>query len=482
MRGFLFIALQLSGLLSFAQVCPAISYPSNGAIDIPVDATITWTSVDGINGYVLTIGTIPGGSDVLDGEPVGVDNFYTPPLGLPENTPLYLSLSLIPFDQPPIKCEEITFTTIDVTAPPPCTFLVAPDDNAANVTIITDIVWAYAPTANNYTLSIGTNPGGTDILDNLITGNVLQYNPPEDLPQDTNIFVTIIPFNENGSLGTCTEERFITGASPYACDPIIDEVTGQTIYLKPQIEFPSLVGICSDELPYTISSNDSADGFRWYRTNSGSAETLLSETNSIGITEPGRYRYEAYNNVAGVNGPIECSNTKLFTVVASEVAIFEEIEVVNLMEGKTITITVSGSGDYEFALDDENGTYQESSVFEGVPAGPHMVFVRDKNGCGTAQRLVDRDLTNDDFPRFFSPNGDGINEFWQFVPPPENFEEVLKVILIFDRYGNFLTQINPNQSGWDGIFNGRPLPASDYWFKATFLNNQEIRGHFALKR
>lgn len=169
-------------------------------------------------------------------------------------------------------------------------------------------------------------------------------------------------------------------------------------------------------------------------------------------------------------------------MVASEVAIFEEIEVVNLMEGKTITITVSGSGDYEFTLDDENGTYQESSVFEGVPAGPHMVFVRDKNGCGTAQRLVDRDLTNDDFPRFFSPNGDGINEFWQFVPPPENFEEVLKMILIFDRYGNFLTQINPNQSGWDGSFNGRPLPSSDYCFKATFLNNQEIRGHFALKR
>ncbi len=476
------MGLQLSWFISTAQVCPTISYPTNGALDVPVDATITWSAVQGINGYLVSLGTTPGGTEVLDSQPIGIDNYYSPPLGLPENTSLFLSLSLIPFDQPPIKCEEIAFSTIDVTSPPPCTLLLAPDNNASNVTIITEIVWAYAPTATAYHLSMGTEPGGTDLLDNLDVGNVLRYTPPEDLPQDTEIFVTIIPSNENGSLSVCTEESFITGASPYACDPIMDKVTGETIYRKPQIEFPSLVGICSDELPYLINTDDSADGFRWFRTNSGSAETLLSETNSVGITEPGRYRYEAYNFVEGVNEVIECSSSKLFNVVASEVAVIEEIEVINLMDGKMITITVSGSGDYEFTLDDENGHYQDSPIFEGIPTGPHIAFVRDKNGCGTISRSVDRDLTLGDFPRFFSPNGDGINDLWQFIPPPENFEEILKVISIFDRYGNFLAQINPNQGGWDGSFNGRPLPASDYWFKAIFMNRQEIRGHFALKR
>ncbi len=482
MRGLIFIALQLSWLFSMAQTCPTISYPTNGSLDIPVDATITWPAVQGINGYVLSIGTTPGGTEVLDSQPIGIDNFYTPPLGLPENTPLFLSLSLIPFDQPPIKCNEITFTTIDVTTAPPCTLLLAPDDNAANVTIITEIVWAYASTATSYSLSMGTEPGGTDLLDNLNVGNVLRYDPPEDLPQDTEIFVTIIPSNENGNLGNCTEESFITGASPYACDPVIDEITGETIYLKPQIEFPSLVAICSDELPYNIKTNDNADGFRWFRTNSGSAETLLSETNSVDITEPGRYRYEAYNFVDGANGVIECTSSKLFNVVTSEVAVIEKIDVLNLTDGKVITLTITGSGDYEFALDDENGPYQDSPIFEGIPSGDHIAFVRDKNGCGTVNRSVNRDLTPDDFPRFFSPNGDGINDFWQFITPEENIEETLKVISIFDRYGNFLTQINPNQIGWDGSFQGRPLPSSDYWFKAIFLNRQEIKGHFTLKR
>lgn len=482
MGRFVFIAFQLTWFFSTAQVCPTISYPTNGTLDVPVDATITWPAVQGINGYLLTIGTIPGGTDVLDSQPIGVDNFYTPPLGLPENTPLYLTLSLIPFDQPPIHCEEITFTTIDVTEPPPCTFLIAPDNNAANVTIITEIVWAYAPTATGYILSMGSEPGGTDLVDNLDVGNTVRYVPPEDLPQDTEIFVTIIPYNDNGDLNTCTEESFITGASPYACDPVIDEDTGETIYLKPQIEFPSLVGICSDELPYTIGTDDIADGFRWFRTNSGSAETLLSETTSVGITEPGRYRYEAYNFVDGANGTIECASTKLFSVVASEVALIESVEVINLMNGKTITIQASGNGDYEFALDNEIGPYQDSPIFSNVIDGGRVVFVRDKNGCGTISRSVDRDLDQSDFPRFFTPNGDGVNDFWQFIDPPENFEQSLKVISIFDRFGNFLTQIGPNQSGWDGSFNGRPLPASDYWFKAIFRNRQEIRGHFALKR
>lgn len=474
--------IQLTWFVSVAQVCPTISYPTNGTLDVPVDVTITWPEVEGINGYLLSIGTVPNGTDVLDSQPIGVDNFYTPPLGLPENTSLYLTLSLVPFDRPPIQCEEITFTTVDVTDPPPCTLLIAPDNNAANVTIVTEIVWAYAPTATGYVLSMGTEPGGIDLVDRLDVGNTLRYDPPEDLPQDTEIFVTIIPYNENGNLGVCTEERFITGASPYACDPVIDEDTGETIYRKPQIEFPSLVGICSDELPYTISTDDRADGFRWFRTNSGSAETLLSETGTVGITEPGRYRYEAYNFIEGANGTIECASTKLFEVVTSEVATIEAVEVINWPNGRTISIRASGNGDYEFALDNENGPYQVDAVFTDVVDGGHTVFVRDKNGCGTIARSVDRNLNRDDFPKYFTPNGDGVNDFWQFIDPPENFEQSLKVISIFDRYGNFLTQIRPNQKGWDGRFNGRPLPASDYWFKAVFRNRQEIRGHFALKR
>ncbi|WP_324311192.1 T9SS type B sorting domain-containing protein [Xanthomarina sp.] len=43
-------------------------------------------------------------------------------------------------------------------------------------------------------------------------------------------------------------------------------------------------------------------------------------------------------------------------------------------------------------------------------------------------------------------------------------------------------QINPLGTGWDGTFNGNPLPADDYWFSATLQDGREFQSHFSLKR
>jgi len=470
------------GFLSQAQECPKITYPVNGADEIPVDATITWPAVDGINGYTISLGTTSGGKDILNSKSIGLDNFYSPPLGFPEMTEIYITISLIPFDAPPIVCSGNSFTTTDVITVPPCTRLIAPDDNAANVTIVTDIIWAYAPTATGYRLSMGTSPNGTELVNDLDVGNTLVYDPPEDLPQGVDIFVTIIPYNENGEIGICTEENFSTGAKAFDCDPVVDESTGEMIHLKPQINFPSIVGFCVDESPFSIKATDRADGFRWFRTNEGSVETLISESSELQINEPGRYRYEAYNTIV-VNGIIvECSDFKLFNVVTSGPAIIDTVKVENVAGGKNITIIASGVGQYEYALDNEQGPYQDSPVFENIPLGHHTTFVRDKNGCGIVSRTVDRNLSSKDFPAFFTPNTDGIHDLWQFVPPPENFEFTLVEIAIYDRYGNLLKQLDPRSQGWDGNFNGRALPSSDYWFRAIFNNQKEVFGHFTLKR
>lgn len=476
------IVFLLTGLTALGQECPEISFPQDGSTEIPVDATITWPAVDGINGYLISLGTMPDGTDIVNSRSIGQNNFYKPPVGLPENTAIYARLSLVQFDGPPIACPEITFRTTDVTTPPPCTILVAPDNDAFNVTVVTDITWQYAATATSYRLCIGTVPGGVDILDNLDVGNVLAYEPPEDLPQGMRIYVQIKPSNENGEITTCPEESFFTGPEVDHCQPIVDETTGETMSLRPEIEFPDQVGICSSDLPYILTSQDTADGFRWYRTNSGSPETLLSEHRDVPITGTGRYRYEAYNTIIVDGGTLECTDSKLFTVVVSEIATINAINITNVPGGRQIAVIASGFGDYEYALDNPEGPYQDDPFFDNVRAGSHTAYVRDKNGCGTVERTVDRDLTSEDFPNFFTPNGDGINDFWQFIPPPENFETLLETIFIFDRYGSLLVQLNPRSQGWDGKFNGKSLPSSDYWFKASSTNGQEIKGHFSLKR
>ena len=150
-------------------------------------------------------------------------------------------------------------------------------------------------------------------------------------------------------------------------------------------------------------------------------------------------------------------------------------------EEAIIQVGVEGYGDYEYRLD--NGPWQTETTFNDVPGGFHEVTVRDLNGCGisTATVLVI------DYPRFFTPNGDGYNDTWRV----EGLETRPQAsIYIFDRYGKLLKQLNPMSEGWDGTFNGKPLPATDYWFSITLdviygseeSNIKTFTGHFSLKR
>ena len=54
-------------------------------------------------------------------------------------------------------------------------------------------------------------------------------------------------------------------------------------------------------------------------------------------------------------------------------------------------------------------------------------------------------------PKFFTPNGDGQNDYWNVKGVNANFNEN-SIIYIFDRYGKLLKQIVASSQGWDGTF------------------------------
>jgi gliding motility-associated-like protein len=88
-----------------------------------------------------------------------------------------------------------------------------------------------------------------------------------------------------------------------------------------------------------------------------------------------------------------------------------------------------------------------------------------------------------DYPRFFTPNEDAYNNRWNIIGIASG--DPMAKIYIFDRYGKLLKQISPLGDGWDGTYNGNPLPSSDYWFQVEYTENEtrkEFRGHFTLKR
>ncbi|ARV10478.1 hypothetical protein BTO05_12865 [Winogradskyella sp. PC-19] len=193
-------------------------------------------------------------------------------------------------------------------------------------------------------------------------------------------------------------------------------------------------------------------------------------TIEIEVNEPGTYTV----TVSSVFG---CSKERTVTVLASNIATIDNIEVTDAVENNTVTVLTSGEGDYEFSLDDPNGVYQDSNVFENVRPGIYTVFVRDKNGCGISEEMV----SVVGFPRFFTPNGDNQNDFWQVKGISSQFQPDT-IIYIFDKYGKLVSEVNPLGSGWDGNYNGNPLPSSDYWFSVTLQDGRRFSSHFALKR
>ena len=67
-----------------------------------------------------------------------------------------------------------------------------------------------------------------------------------------------------------------------------------------------------------------------------------------------------------------------------------------------------------------------------------------------------------DFPSFFTPNGDGINDIWniKWVDTNNYFSSE---VYIYNRFGKVVAKLNLNEQGWDGTYNGKTLPSGDYW-------------------
>ena len=148
-----------------------------------------------------------------------------------------------------------------------------------------------------------------------------------------------------------------------------------------------------------------------------------------------------------------------------------------------IEVTATGDGQYEFSLDGGDWVSDGSGdgyTFSDVSAGEHTVTARDVNGCGQGSATV----MVVDYPPFFTPNGDGYNDTWNIIGISS---QVGAKIYIFDRYGKLLKQLAPNGQGWDGTFNGHPMPSDDYWFTVDYVEPadgtaKQFRAHFTLKK
>ncbi|HXO74819.1 MAG TPA: gliding motility-associated C-terminal domain-containing protein, partial [Puia sp.] len=110
----------------------------------------------------------------------------------------------------------------------------------------------------------------------------------------------------------------------------------------------------------------------------------------------------------------------------------------------------------------------------------YYVTVTDANNCMSSDSILIITICNDKnyfIPNTFSPNGDGVNDY--FYPRGSNLYNI-QSFRVFNRWGQMVFErknfpANDATMGWDGNINGRPAPVDAYVYIAEVIcNNAQV--------
>jgi gliding motility-associated-like protein len=113
-------------------------------------------------------------------------------------------------------------------------------------------------------------------------------------------------------------------------------------------------------------------------------------------------------------------------------------------------------------------------------AQTYSVLVTDSNHCTDTASILITTVCNEGnyfVPNTFSPNGDGVNDY--FYPRGSGLYNI-QSMTVFNRWGQVVFQrknfpANAENMGWDGTFNGKPAPMDAYvYIIEVICNNAQI--------
>lgn len=147
-------------------------------------------------------------------------------------------------------------------------------------------------------------------------------------------------------------------------------------------------------------------------------------------------------------------------------------------EYQTVTILAEGGiPDCLYAW--QSSGWQANPTFDtNISVGRMQAKVKDDYGCEDEYSYL---LLIPIFPEdHLSPNGDGIKDRWE-IRNLEYYQHF--VVKIFDRFGKQLVVYRDYYPGWDGYYQGHPMPSTDYWYVISIDElDYEKSGHFTLLR
>lgn len=73
-------------------------------------------------------------------------------------------------------------------------------------------------------------------------------------------------------------------------------------------------------------------------------------------------------------------------------------------------------------------------------------------------------------PNAFTPNGDNVNDTWE-INNIEKFPDA--IIQVYNRWGQAMYYASPDDENWNGVYNGKLVPAGSYVYMINLYNGKK---------
>ena len=224
------------------------------------------------------------------------------------------------------------------------------------------------------------------------------------------------------------------------------------------------------------------------------------EVKVSGGTPPYSYLWDDPLNQTTTTITSLTANTYTFTVTDTNNCVLSDTVTITEPDPFTYTLDTVPSlckeNEGEATIHGNGGTPPYSFVWSSgisngnsainLPTGSNLVIVTDDNGCEyEADAYIASKEPELEFPRAFSPNGDGLNDEFQFIYTCDGNISVT----IYNRWGDVIFKTTELGTWWDGTSGGQEMPQGVYTYRMVYyveldgkLYRQEKSGAILLIR
>jgi len=262
---------------------------------------------------------------------------------------------------------------------------------------------------------------------------------------------------------TVSQEIVDTVFTSAGCDSIYKRVYLNIVHTPVITLSPADTTICQGQT-VTLSASSSYP-LQWVGYPQGPSITVSPGTTTS-------YVVQATNE-------LNCAGTAVATVHVDDFRVRLDYSPRPAEKGETVTLTTSSGADYSILAWEPAALFSDPAARtqELIASQPTFVEVTavNKNGCTDTAALRMEVLPRPSvfLPSAFSPNGDGLNDYFC---PRFTRDYHIKDFSVYNRWGQRVYSVATTQQlgkGWDGYFNGTPCELGTYYY---LLRAENTRG------